>query len=71
MVSRRTWGVVLLVLGVLFTISAVYGTINTIAFMVTNYGGILISGATIGYFIGMWILPIILLYLGTKWIRQK
>ena len=61
----------LLVLGVLFTISAVYGTINTIAFMVTNYGGILINGATVGYFIGMWILPIILLYLGTKWIRQK
>lgn len=64
-------GIVLLVLDVLFIIAAVNATIEVIAYTVANYGGILISGGTIGEFIGIWLIPAVLTYLGIKWVRQK
>lgn len=64
-------GIVLLVLDVLFIIAAVNATIEVIAYMVATTGGILISGGIIGEFIGIWLIPAVLTYLGIKWVRQK
>ena len=43
----------LLVLDALFITAAVNATLETIAFMVANYGGVLVSGGTIGEFVGI------------------
>ena len=71
MVSKRTWGIVVLVLDALFIMDAAYTTLNFIALMVARYGAVLISPGTIGFFIGVWLIPAVLTYLGIKWVRQK
>ena len=64
-------GIVVLALDVLFILAAVNATLENIAFMVARYGAIIISPVTIGEFIGIWLIPAILTYLGIKWVRQK
>ena len=71
MVSKRTWGIVVLALDALFIMDAMYISLRFITSMIANYGAIIINPGTIGFFIGAWIIPAIFTYLGIKWVRQK